>query len=48
MFLRKSMILIRLLGVFVQEFDSKKVAICAREVAEPAAWKGADTGDVIR
>jgi hypothetical protein len=48
MFLRKSMILIRLLRIFVQEFDSKKVAICAWEVAGSAARGRADTGDVIR
>jgi hypothetical protein len=31
MFLRKSMILIKLLVIFVQEYDSKRVAICARD-----------------
>lgn len=50
MFFRKSMILMLLLNVFVQEqeYDSKSVTICAREVAEPAVRAGADAGEVIR
>jgi hypothetical protein len=48
MLLSKSMILIRLTVIFVQDIDSKMVAICAREVAEPAVWGGADAGEVIR
>ena len=47
-FFRKSMILILLLRTFVQESDSKRVALCAREVAEPTAREGADTGGVAR
>ena len=42
MFFRKSMILIRLLGIFVQEFDSKSVAMCVRKVGEPAVRSDAD------
>jgi hypothetical protein len=41
-FFRKSMILIRLLEFFLQEFDFKRVAMCAREVAEPAIRGEAD------
>jgi len=48
MFLRKSMILTRLLGIFVQDFDSKRVAICAREVAEPAVRSEVDPSKIAR
>ena len=48
MFLRKSMILIRLLAIFVQEFDSKWVVICTPEVAESAVRGKADRSDAAR
>jgi hypothetical protein len=32
----------------VQEFDSKRVAICTREVAEPAVWSEAGSSEVAR
>jgi hypothetical protein len=48
MFFRKSMILIRLLRIFVQEYDFKRVATCAREVVEARARGGFNTGEVIR
>jgi len=48
MFFRKSMILMPLLGIFVQEFDSKSVAMCVREVAEPAVRSEADRSDAAR
>ena len=42
MVFRKSMILIRLLGIFVQEFDSKSVAMCVRKVGESVVRCDAD------
>jgi hypothetical protein len=48
LFFRKSLILIRLLSVFVQEFDSKLVAIFPRGVAEPAVRSEASPGGIIR
>ena len=48
MFFRKSMILIRLLVILVQEFDSKWVVICAREAAEPSFRSEVDPGGVAR
>ena len=47
MFFRNDMILICLSVCLVQRYDSKRVAICAREV-EPTAQGGADTGEVAR
>jgi hypothetical protein len=47
-FFRKNMILILLLIIFVQEYDSKRVAICGREVAEHTARGEADAGAVTR
>jgi hypothetical protein len=46
MFFRKSVILMWLLVAFVQEFDSKPVVFCAREVAEPAVWSEAGSSEV--
>ena len=48
MFFRKIMILIQLLSLLVQEYDSKRIAICLTEVAEPAVWTETDAGAVTR